>query len=1031
MVTRDIATSENENILPSSYRRDIMTYRLPIDSLSEQDDFFLNEKARYHTATFRMNEHDWKHRVSCFKHGLECRFCFPQPSCEHPKFIEDDDDFTEIKWSYIDENKECEIVYPYTIESKRPVGSEYLNTHSCHITKKFGCNSNIQIGSPRCVFYVLHYATKSTQKEDRGVDFDKIGYQVIRRIIKEKARIEREMEIKRMENNGEYDSVNNGHEDENYCFREGLSRFLIGMSVHLSSDVISATMAHLLISQKGSRFTFSHQFRDVLVSQMLNHLNGDEIADFVLRRRNRGKDQELVIWADYSINDYLHRPDCLGNMSFYEFSTKFEKKPFSFNQMKQLDENGLPLLREGEMHFKEDHPGRRYCYLKKSSKLTIPKLSTPKGMLCDLDHLELGETDVGAETKLLRIDYAKIALILFYPFRGTEIFDTLVDDDDLWAKFQRLKNETNEGLFWRNGIEILQNMQDIKQSGKCKIPADSLNSSTIQKVYVGVEEKEEKNPSNYDSDNDGEYIAAMGIGEYSMGEGYEYSEDLRQECIIERSLDLLMHGQKPVPDYIMKSRMITNSTLFPSNEKNDNGTKTEKKDESSKNAINPTENTTKLGTLLGFVTGSMIGKIRDESDNLNFMPNENLNASFLDDESNKFLSQIDWVSLGFDYNLHRDNIPTMQGVAEKALLEGNISLDSIQYTAYETICSSFLLEVIGTEWKKQVSVLDDESVDSKKLRETHQFTVENLKKLGAKDQLIMFITGPAGAGKSTSISIAEKYCYEFCKAVGIAWKDETFLFTAMTGVAAALFGGLTLHSVVYFNTEEDKISLESMNLWKDVKILIIDEISMATVEMINKLNQRLNKFRREVAYKYHDLPTNMIFGGYSIIFCGDFRQIPPVCAKDHQLLYKNPGLWENSINVAIILQNSHRFKDDPGYGEMMMRIWKGEFSEEDIRRINERVIGKNNIKFPEITPDTDISYACHRNKDRNVIHAASFKKHIENFPPTENDELPPDHTIIVEADIQDAPKYKPRKKKKKKGKKVLMMTKMRMTISLL
>jgi hypothetical protein len=40
MVTRDIATSENENILPSSYRRDIMTYRLPIDSLSEQDDFF-------------------------------------------------------------------------------------------------------------------------------------------------------------------------------------------------------------------------------------------------------------------------------------------------------------------------------------------------------------------------------------------------------------------------------------------------------------------------------------------------------------------------------------------------------------------------------------------------------------------------------------------------------------------------------------------------------------------------------------------------------------------------------------------------------------------------------------------------------------------------------------------------------------------------------------------------------------------------------------------------------------------------------
>jgi predicted double-glycine peptidase len=36
-----------------------------------------------------------------------------------------------------------------------------------------------------------------------------------------------------------------------------------------------------------------------------------------------------------------------------------------------------------------------------------------------------------------------------------------------------------------------------------------------------------------------------------------------------------------------------------------------------------------------------------------------------------------------------------------------------------------------------------------------------------------------------------------------------------------------------------------------------------------------------------------------------------------------------AINVVIILENSHRFKDDPEYGEIMMRIWKGEFTEED------------------------------------------------------------------------------------------------------
>jgi hypothetical protein len=106
----------------------------------------------------------------------------------------------------------------------------------------------------------------------------------------------------------------------------------------------------------------------------------------------------------------------------------------------------------------------------------------------------------------------------------------------------------------------------------------------------------------------------------------------------------------------------------------------------------------------------------------------------------------------------------------------------------------------------------------------------------------------------------------------------------MTGVAAALFDGLTLHSVTHLNVEEEKISRELISFWQDVKLLTIDEISMASVQMINELNNFLNKFRREVANEYHDLPTNMIFGGYSIIFSGNFRQIPQVASKDNELL---------------------------------------------------------------------------------------------------------------------------------------------------
>ena len=41
----------------------------------------------------------------------------------------------------------------------------------------------------------------------------------------------------------ESDHPNNEQDD---CFREGLIRFLIGMSIHMSQDIVSATMAHLL-----------------------------------------------------------------------------------------------------------------------------------------------------------------------------------------------------------------------------------------------------------------------------------------------------------------------------------------------------------------------------------------------------------------------------------------------------------------------------------------------------------------------------------------------------------------------------------------------------------------------------------------------------------------------------------------------------------------------------------------------------------------------------------------------------------------
>jgi hypothetical protein len=56
--------------------------------------------------------------------------------------------------------------------------------------------------------------------------------------------------------------------------------------------------------------------------------------------------------------------------------------------------------------------------------------------------------------------------------------------------------------------------------------------------------------------------------------------------------------------------------------------------------------------------------------------------------------------------------------------------------------------------------------------------------------------------------------------------------------------------------------------------------------------------------------TTRVFGGFSIIFSGDFCQLEPVCSNDSELLFSSlsSGLWDNSINVVIILDNDNASK---------------------------------------------------------------------------------------------------------------------------
>jgi len=128
----------------------------------------------------------------------------------------------------------------------------------------------------------------------------------------------------------------------------------------------------------------------------------------------------------------------------------------------------------------------------------------------------------------------------------------------------------------------------------------------------------------------------------------------------------------------------------------------------------------------------------------------------------------------------------------------------------------------------------------------------------------VFLTGGAGVGKSyTTTEIIRLYRSQ---------TDEQVVALGSTGVSAVNIGGFTIHSFFVFgisnNFEEldqnDKRSRSRLSelkkILKATDLIIIDEISMVSSNMMEMINYRLNSM------------------GYlgKLLFVGDFFQLPPV-----------------------------------------------------------------------------------------------------------------------------------------------------------
>lgn len=208
----------------------------------------------------------------------------------------------------------------------------------------------------------------------------------------------------------------------------------------------------------------------------------------------------------------------------------------------------------------------------------------------------------------------------------------------------------------------------------------------------------------------------------------------------------------------------------------------------------------------------------------------------------------------------------------------------------------------------------------------------------------LFYTGSAGTGKSVLLKSLIKTLKNMYPGQG------EVAVTASTGLAAVNIGGITLHSFSGIGLgKEDADSLvkkvrrnrKASQRWKTVRVLIIDEISMISGELFDKLDHIACELRR------NDRP----FGGIQVICCGDFFQLPPVSKEEEQATFCfESDAWKRSMKLTITLQKVFRQKGDLEFIDMLndMRLGKVTPQAEAKFRALERPLPENEIEPAEL-----------------------------------------------------------------------------------
>jgi ATP-dependent DNA helicase PIF1 len=207
------------------------------------------------------------------------------------------------------------------------------------------------------------------------------------------------------------------------------------------------------------------------------------------------------------------------------------------------------------------------------------------------------------------------------------------------------------------------------------------------------------------------------------------------------------------------------------------------------------------------------------------------------------------------------------------------------------------------------------------------------------------LLGAAGCGKSYLLSILYQEFPGLKRRYLQAYHPDThpkitrIQICALTGCAALLLGhkAKTLHSWAGIGLGKGtagelytkiRRNTKAMKNWLCTDLLIIDEVSMMTAELLDKLNEIAKKIRS----------NKKPFGGMQVVLVGDFYQLPPVNKTDEatQFVFESEA-WKEIVEQTgtIVELTEIQRQKDPVFQTILKEARVGALSSETCKVLEE------------------------------------------------------------------------------------------------